>query len=306
MENKNEPERIKTPFLKKIKISIINIERYHIIAQEPIHRTIGYLLIIFLIFSCVTSIAVTKKAKMLLENVAEYVQDMPEFEINTDTFSIDSDEKIEVTNTDITSMKFVFDNTEDTETYTNDTQKFDGTQIIFTKNEMIVKFSDEQATELGYDILTSQIEDNVINNQTIIDFINNSSTYYIIFMYTAIFTFTLYFLTALIDVLFLSLLGFIVSRMVKLPLKFFAIFSMSASSMTLSFILNLIYLLAKIFTGFTMDKFQWMYTLVAYIYMISSILILRSNLIKTNNFRIEEHIKAKEKESTEEEAKDQT
>ena len=57
---------------------------------------------------------------------------------------------------------------------------------------------------------------------------------------------------------------------------------MAASAISLSVILNLIYIIVNVLTGFTMEYFQIMYTLISYIYMISAILIMRSNLIRIN------------------------
>lgn len=293
MEKEND-KRTKLSFFKRFKLSLINLEQYHIVAEETIPRSIKYLLIMFLIFACITAMVTTIQSKKTLNEVTKKLENISDFKIENDEFSIESDEKVMIENNDLIKIRLLFDNSEDIEKYMqNGSDKYDGTEIIFTKTRLIVKSDSEKTIEFGYDIITDKLSDKNINKEKIINFLQNrSELYFSIFTYVFIFIFTIYFTTGLIDVFCLALLGYIVSRMVKLPLKFFAVFSMAVSSMTLPIILNLVYLIARIFTGFEMSKFQLMYTLVSYIYIISAILILRSNIIKTN-FKIEEKIKKK-------------
>ena len=293
MEKEND-KRTKLSFFKRFKLSLINLEQYHIVAEETIPRSIKCLLIMFLIFACITAMVTTIQSKKTLNEVTKKLENISDFKIENDEFSIESDEKVMIENNDLIKIRLLFDNSEDIEKYMqNGSDKYDGTEIIFTKTRLIVKSDSEKTIEFGYDIITDKLSDKNINKEKIINFLQNrSELYFSIFTYVFIFIFTIYFTTGLIDVFCLALLGYIVSRMVKLPLKFFAVFSMAVSSMTLPIILNLVYLIARIFTGFEMSKFQLMYTLVSYIYIISAILILRSNIIKTN-FKIEEKIKKK-------------
>ena len=293
MEKEND-KRTKLSFFKRFKLSLINLEQYHIVAEETIPRSIKYLLIMFLIFACITAMVTTIQSKKTLNEVTKKLENISDFKIENDECSIESDEKVMIENNDLIKIRLLFDNSEDIEKYMqNGSDKYDGTEIIFTKTRLIVKSDSEKTIEFGYDIITDKLSDKNINKEKIINFLQNrSELYFSIFTYVFIFIFTIYFTTGLIDVFCLALLGYIVSRMVKLPLKFFAVFSMAVSSMTLPIILNLVYLIARIFTGFEMSKFQLMYTLVSYIYIISAILILRSNIIKTN-FKIEEKIKKK-------------
>lgn len=298
MEEENV-KRTKLGFFKRFKLSLVNLEQYHIIAQETIPRSIKYLLIMFLTFACITAMAVTIQSRKVLNEITAKLETVPDFKIENDEFSIDSDEKVEAENKELIKVKLIFDNTDDAEKYMqeeankNNEKAYDGYEIIFTKTRLIIKSDSENTTEFGYDIVTDKLSEKTINKEKVINFLQNrNELYFSIFTYVFIFIFTIYFITGLIDVLCLALLGYIISRLIRLPLKFFAVFSMAASSMTLPIILNLVYLIAKIFTGFEMDKFQLMYTLVSYIYIIAAILILRSNLIKTN-FKVEETIKKK-------------
>ena len=117
--------------------------------------------------------------------------------------------------------------------------------------------------------------------QEVINFLNNySNSYFISFIYIFIAFYITYFIAMIIDVFALSLLGMIICKLVKLPLTYSSVFSISASSITLSIVLSLIYILANIFFKFEMKQFQVMITIISYIYLIVSILSFRANILK--------------------------
>lgn len=100
------------------------------------------------------------------------------------------------------------------------------------------------------------------------------------FVYLWIFTFIVYFITGLINALAISVIGIITEKFIGLPLKYSAVYAISVSALTLPTILQLIYIIINFYTGFTMNYFQVMYLLIAYVYILAAMLMLRSNLIK--------------------------
>ena len=86
------------------------------------------------------------------------------------------------------------------------------------------------------------------------------------------------------------------SKMVFIPLKFKAVFNMAVSSITLAILINMIYLVLNVMTGYIIKNFQIMYTIISYIYIITAILILRTELIKkdTDNKKIKDNNEAQE------------
>ena len=152
-------------------------------------------------------------------------------------------------------------------------------------NEINEKGEDSQVINYLYEQLENQGIQINITKKELIENLTGDEKYNLlsyIFIYLFITVFTIYFITTLINVLALSVLGLLVTRIVRLPIKYSAVFSMAASAISLSVILNLIYIIVNVLTGFTMEYFQIMYTLISYIYMISAILIMRSNLIRIN------------------------
>ena len=120
--------------------------------------------------------------------------------------------------------------------------------------------------------------------------------------------FTTYFIEQIIiDILLLTLLGFLLSKILGLRLKYKSIFNISAYSLTLSIILYLTYIVVNLFTGFNIVYFYIAYRLIAYIYIITALLIIKSDLIKQNmelTKIVEVQKQVKEEKEQEEEKKE--
>ena len=86
--------------------------------------------------------------------------------------------------------------------------------------------------------------------------------------------------TVLVDAVLYSLLGHVTALLSGLRLKFTAIYNIAAYSLTLPIILNLIYMVANILTGYTIQYFSIMYMAITCIYVITAILMIRSDVIK--------------------------
>ena len=113
----------------------------------------------------------------------------------------------------------------------------------------------------------------------------------------------LYTLSTLTDALILSALGYITTIIARLKMRFPAIFNMAVYSLTLSLILNIIYIAVNIFIDFNITYFQVMYTSVAYIYLVAAIFIIKSEFMKKQAELmkiIEEQEKVKQENRTEE------
>ena len=93
-------------------------------------------------------------------------------------------------------------------------------------------------------------------------------------------TFLTYFLTGILDTIALSLLGFIVSRLIRIPLKYGALYSLSISAVTLPVILNAIYYGSKYVHRICNTIFPNNVYSNSYVYLIAALLIMRSEIIK--------------------------
>ena len=105
----------------------------------------------------------------------------------------------------------------------------------------------------------------------------------------------------------------VIRLILKIKLKPSALYNIAIYALTFPIILNAIYMIINIFTGFTVKYFQVMYTAISYIYVISSILIIKSDFIKkqaeltkilSEQEKVKEELAKKEQEKKEEEEKE--
>ena len=276
-------KEIRLSFFRRMKMSIFDFDKYHIIASEGLGRAMMYLIKLMLLFALVMSAASIIKVSQLLDQGIEYFSsNVPNFYFENNEFILDSDTDVTIENHEYTDFKIILTNSE---TYSEDEiRDFDGLTVAFTKKHVLLKQQNSTSiTTQTYEELGNTIDLNEINKNYIVNMFSGENSYNIlanIFAVIFISTFLTYFLTAILDTIALSLLGFIVSRLIRIPFKYGALYSLSISAITLPVILNAIYLIVNMFTGFVIPYFQIMYTLIAYVYLIAALLIMRSEIIK--------------------------
>lgn len=148
---------------------------------------------------------------------------------------------------------------------------------VIYKNTML-----NQSLEYEYRDILNSYNVQQFEKQDVLNFINSINRiglYSGFILVVAMYMFTIYFISTLIDAFMLAILGFILARIIGIKIKFKATFNMGIYALTLPIILNLIYLVINTFTGFTIRYFQWMYTTISYIYVIVAILIIKTDLI---------------------------
>ena len=276
-------KEIRLSFFKRVKMSVVDFDKYHIIASEGLWRAIMYLVKLVLIFALVLSLATIIRFSQLLDKATEYLSNnVPNFYFENNQFVLDSSEDVKIENHEYTDFLIILTNSE---TYNEDEiRDFDGIVLTFTKNNLL--FKQQNSTSIiaqSYEELNNTIDISQINKDYLVNMASGENAYTIlanIFAVIFISTFLTYFLTAILDTIALSLLGFIVSRLIRVPFKYGALYSLSISAITLPVILNGVYMVVNMFTGFVIPYFQIMYTLISYVYLIAALLIMRSEIMK--------------------------
>lgn len=88
------------------------------------------------------------------------------------------------------------------------------------------------------------------------------------------------FVYSLIYAIMVSIMGLLVSRIARIRLKYKPIYIMSMYALTLPIILNCIYAVTNVLTGFTIDYFQIVYASIACIYIVTAILMIKTDFIE--------------------------
>lgn len=276
-------KEIRLSFFRRLKMSIFDFDKYHIIASEGLGRAMMYLIKLILLFALIISAATAVKVSQLLdEGIAYLNNNVPNFYFQDSKFVLENDSDVIMENHEYTDFRIILTNSE---SYSEDEiRDFDGMVLVFTKNNLLLKQQNGTSiTSQDYADLNETININDVNKEYIINMFSGEGAYTIlanIFAVIFISTFLTYFLTGILDTVALSLLGFIISRIIRIPLKYGALYSLSISAITLPVILNAIYMVVNMFTGFVIPYFQIMYTLISYVYLIAALLIMRSEIIK--------------------------
>lgn len=153
--------------------------------------------------------------------------------------------------------------------------------IAFTYKFSTIVNNDEQMQ-----IMHNQLADNGIDLKLVDELINyvknnNNAELYLTFgLSTAVYIFATYFILGLFDALLVCIVGIIISRITRIRLKYKPIYIMSIYALTLPIILNCIYIIVNVFTGFTIGYFPIVYNVIAYIYIVTAILMIKTDFIE--------------------------
>lgn len=287
--NQQNNKKIKQDgFFKKVWNSITKIEKYPEMSAQGVGKAFSYISKLVAILAIVLCLGTMYQAYQIVQEGENYLQnEFPEFSYKDGILDVKSEEPITISEEDSYVGETIID------TKTEDKQIIDqyiaevedsGNGIIVLKDKVIVKSGAVTGTiNYEYKQALEQMGINEFGKQDVINYINSSQMinfYVSVFITIFIYSFAMYLLTTLSNALFLAVFGYLTTWIAKIRMRFVAVFNMAVYSLTLSVILNMIYIAINIFVTFNMDYFQVMYVTVAAIYLIASIFLLKSEFIK--------------------------
>lgn len=275
-------------FFQKVIMSIKDFDQYLIFATEKLSEALKYLLKIMLIFSASISIGFTYFFYVTVQEGIQYFNNHIEsIQYSNHELIVNEDNPTIIENDELIIPYIVIDTsqTEENNTYMEKASLYD-TAVIILKDKILVKnpLNTSGITTYSYEELENQYQIGDFNKEQVIDFISqiNQPTLYLgVYISIFLYMFLVYTITTLFDVIILALLGYIIARIARVKLRLNATFNVGVHALTLPIVLNLIYILVNLFTGFTIKYFQWMYTTISYIYVIVAILMIKTDIINT-------------------------
>ena len=286
-EKKEEYKEVKgMGFFKKVKYSIFNIEKYPEMATEGIGNTLSYIAKLVMILAVVLSLWTLYQTYQMINEGTSYLEnEFPDFSYSDGTLIVDSEEAIIIENEQF--GKIVVDtNTDSEETinqYLNQINEY-GAGALILKNRVVLK----NITMIGEVSYNYQESFNSINltefsKQDVVNYVQNgeiNSLYFSLFISLFIYSFAMYFINTLWYAIIIGIVGYFTMWMLKMKMRFVAVFNMAIYALTLSTILNILYLIINMLFNFTIEYFSIMYVTVATIYLIAAIFILKTDLMK--------------------------
>lgn len=273
----------KEGFFKRAKNAITNFDKYREYADNKLSVTIKYILKLVLIFAIIATITLTIKINNVVTNFAQvFKNECPEFKIENNNLVIEADNKEFVNKDESDFFGFVINTEKDS---LDGIEEIENCQTVFAilKDKIILRNSSSMETSITYAQISEENDLSIINKQTIVEFANTKNITTIISMLAltlAIFLFIIYLAEIIIDILLLSIIGLLFSKIIGINFKYKQIFNMSVYAITLSFVLYTIYMVVNISTGFVVKYFDIAYDAISYIYIITAMMMIKTDLAK--------------------------
>lgn len=284
-----EENNKKEGFFKKVLLSIKDFEAYILFAGEKTRNVMGYFFMLIIIFAIIVSLVFTYKFNDTIKRTKDYfVNNISTLNYMDGILDIDTKDSIINENANEIIQIVIIDtkaSEENEKEYINKVLNYDSGLIILKdriilKNSAITNITD--IIEYKYSEIAKNYNIDNFNKEQIVEYINNTNIfglYFGFFIVAVVYLGVIYSISSLLDVLLLSILAFLISRLVRIKIRFKACFNMSIHALTLPILLNCIYILINNLTGFTIQYFNWMYTTISYIYIIVAILIIKTDTI---------------------------
>ena len=304
-----DEEVVNIPKYRKFWYSITKFERYPEMATEGVGRAFGYLAWLIFMFSVILAIAIIIKFTGLAKKGINFLdKNFNELSYSEGVLTIDT-----VNKSATTDWGNVIVNTEELpqeklQEYENK-KSYTDVEIVWLKEYVILKY-DKENLKVHYKDILENLGIEKFDKQTILNYLqeqlNSPRTYIVYFVAISIYLFIAYFIAVLLDVIILSLFGLITTAFARIQIRYRALFNMAAYSITISTVLQLIYVIVKTFTGFNVKYFDLMHTAISFICLTASIFMIKSDVIKQQMelMRVIE-IKKQEQEQEKEENKEE-
>lgn len=276
----------KIGFFKSFWYAITNFEKYKEFAFNNSFNVFKYVAILLILFSIIITFSLVVPIINTFNNGMDYFKnEFPNLTYSEGKLTVDSDEPIYLEDKDLDAVLLVDTNaTEEEKNKYIEEQKGHATSILVFSDKLIVKTAALTAYSIyEYNQLDNSLGVDTFNKQDILNNFSGGGSYKVyISMYLFLFVFILltYTVMLFIDVVILSILAFIISKIYKVTLRYSNCIKISVYALTLPLLLQLIYIYVNTFTGFTIQYFSIMYDVISYIYVITAILIIKNDLAK--------------------------
>ena len=310
----------KINFFRRLKIAIFNLDEYGIFIEEKVNVAIKYMFIIIVFASIVLSVFMTTEYSKELEKGFNYFQnEFPNFKFEGTDLKLDNyvegyDEEYNV--------RLIADTTVDLDqdkinNYLKQAKDYD-IMLLVLSDKIIYKSYDIQ-NEYTYEYLNNTFDIKDLSKNEILNQYNQMGGNRAVIVTGGIISFLLLtfenVLQLITYVLIVAFVGIIVGRICGIAMKYSVAINLAIYSLTVSVICELIYTIALNLTGFEIKYFEAMYLMIAYVYMIAAILIIKTDLnkqaqdlmrIKSVEEQIKDELKKKELEEQERKEKEET
>ena len=309
-ESEVENKELKKGFFKKVWYSIDKIERYAELSAEGLKSALKYLAMLILVIGVIAAASTIYKTSLVVNKISQYIdQKVPNLTYSENTLKVENSEAIIDENEEFGKI-IVDTNTDDEQQinkYVSDV-KDEENAVIILKNKLILKTSGVSGSaNYNYEDLFGQMGITEFNKQQLVDYLTGSPMfkYYAnLFLTLFIYAFAVYLINTLFYIIIISMVGFLATMILKLKIRFVAVFNMAVYSITLPTILNIIYIIVNTFYKYAISYFDVMYVMISTIYILAAIFMLKSEFNKKQGevqkiVEVEKEVKEEQKQEEE-------
>lgn len=281
-------EEKEVSFFKKLIMSIKDFEKYPELASKSWIKVINYLVKLLAIFTIVASFASVYELAGQIQKALNCIEkDLPDFNFANNKLQMQQNEPIVYENMDKLFSSVIIDTSEmeseSINVYKEQLKKTDN-GIVFLEDRALLKTQvTNDVIEYEYSSISENYQITEFNKTQVLEYFSGTNLVLIylgIFIIVSMYMFVLYFSSIWLDIFLLGALGFFTAITLRLHLRFSAMCKIAVHSLSLPIFLNAIVILVETFTNFKIQYFEIMYIGISYIYIITAILMIKSDIIK--------------------------
>lgn len=276
-----ESKTTKITFFERLKIAIFKLEDYGTFLGERLSVAFKYFLILILLVSVIISLVTTYQISKMINKMTDYIQnELPNFTYEDGKVIFEND--VEAYDSEFEFNFFVITDLTNEEKIQECKNKIIENGIILLEDKAIF-ISNNVEVEEEYKNLIEQYGINITNKTDLINQISPSTinavlgTYFIAGM---IGNYIVNIISIAIDVIVVAIFGWVAAKLCGINFNIQPMVSLAIYSMSLPIVLNVIYESIRIITGFQIEYFDMICLLIAYIYIIAAIFMIKYDLIK--------------------------
>lgn len=289
-----EQKETKLGFFSRLKKAIFELEDYGFFLGEKLTVAFKYFFILVFLVSVIFSLAVTYKCSDAINKTFSYVEnELPEFEYKDGSLHFNN--VVDAYDHDY-GFTLLADTTENLseekiKEYKNKVYEQGNYGAVLLKTKLILITADyEESIHYAEYVANVQNMDpemaeeiNITNKQDLIDLmyeIGIPNILISIFIILVIGVYLANLFIVLSDICVVAIFGWFAARICGVSFKINPMIALSIYGLSLSIILDLVFDVIYIMTGFTVQYFNVIYLLIAYVYIIAAIFMIKYDLIK--------------------------
>lgn len=278
-----ENETKKIGFFSRVKIAVAKLENYSLFLEEKTSVAVKYFFLIVLFLAITIALVETYSMMTMINKGYQYLKnEMPDFSYENETLTVS--EKVDAYDAEF-DFYMIADTSDEisADTLQEYRNKVKSVGVLFLKDKAIYKTGSEEVEYPYSNFATKQNGMDSFDKAKLIQEIDRVGMIGIavtVFLLLIVGIYIVQLVSIFMDWIVISIFAFVASRICRINMNFKHCFNLSIYALTLSILLTMLYEIAYYRFGFYTEYFRLVYLLIAYVYVVAVILMIKSDLLK--------------------------